>query len=87
MQLWPVFLACILRFLLRRVVLPRRLNHCSSRRLRVKLVKMGGKIGRNARHVLFQLGRGLPAFWSGSSDRAGAGLTLRGGFPAAGGVL
>ncbi|MFQ5913764.1 MAG: IS1380 family transposase [Nitrospinota bacterium] len=41
--------------LLRRLALPRELKHWSLRSLQVKLIKMGGRIVRHARQVIFQL--------------------------------
>ena len=40
---------------LRRLALPRGLKHWSLRSLQVKLIKMGGRIVRHARHIIFQL--------------------------------
>jgi hypothetical protein len=40
---------------LRRLALPRGLKHWSLRILQVKLIKMGGRIVRHARHIIFQL--------------------------------
>ena len=38
-----------------RLALPRGLKHWSLRSLQVKLIKMGGRIVRHARHIIFQL--------------------------------
>ena len=40
---------------LRRLALPRGLKHWSLRSLQVTLIKMGGRMVRHARHILFQL--------------------------------
>ena len=40
---------------LRRLALPRGLKHWSLRSLQVKLIKMGGRIVRHARQIIFQL--------------------------------
>ena len=40
---------------LRRLALPRGLKHWSLRSLQVKLIKMGGRIVRHVRHIIFQL--------------------------------
>ncbi len=39
---------------LRRLALPNGLKHWSLRSLQVKLIKMGGRIVRHARHIIFQ---------------------------------
>ena len=40
---------------LRRLALPQGLKHWSLRSLQVKLIKMGGRMVRHARHIIFQL--------------------------------
>ena len=40
---------------LRRLCLPRAVNHWSLRSLQVKLIKIGGRLVRHARRLVFQL--------------------------------
>ena len=44
--------------LLRRLCLPRAVKHWSLRSLQVKLVKIGGRLVRHARRLVFQLAEG-----------------------------
>ena len=48
-------LGCNLDNFLRRLTLPGGLKHWSLRSLQVKLIKMGGRIVRHARQIIFQL--------------------------------
>ncbi|MBI2880877.1 MAG: transposase [Candidatus Tectomicrobia bacterium] len=54
-RLLPFVLICNLENFLRGLGLSRGLKRWSLRSLQLKLIKMGGRIVRHARHILFQL--------------------------------
>ena len=58
MRLALFILAYNLGNLLRRLCLPRAVKHWSLRSLQVKLIKIGGRLVRHARRLVFQLAEG-----------------------------
>jgi hypothetical protein len=54
-RLWLFVMAYNLGNFLRRLVLPRKIKHWSLRSLLVKLIKIGAKVVRHSRYVMFQM--------------------------------
>ena len=55
MRLWLFILAYNLGNFLRRLFLPKMVKHWSLRSLQVKFIKIGGRLVRHARRLVFQL--------------------------------
>ena len=55
MKLWLFVLAYTLGNFMRRLTLPESVKHWSLRSVQTKLIKMGGRLVRHARRLVFQL--------------------------------
>ena len=55
MRLWLFVLAYNLGNFMRRLTLPESVKHWSLRSVQTKLIKMGGRLVRHARRLVFQL--------------------------------
>ena len=54
-RLWLFILAYNLGDFLRRLCLPKAVKHWSLRSVQIKLIKIGGRLARHARRLVFQL--------------------------------
>jgi hypothetical protein len=54
-RLWLFVLACNPGNFLRRFVLPKKIKHWSLRSLLAKLIKIGAKVVRHSRYIMFQM--------------------------------
>ena len=54
-RLWLFVLAYNLGNFIRKLTLPESVNHWSLRSVQTKLIKMGGRLVRHARRLVFQL--------------------------------